>query len=215
MKSHAVLASLFMLALPLATHAQENINPHEAPPQNTTHHKGWFIGGGYGMIDVATQRTNLPKQDRNAQAVSVYGGYQFNHWFALEGHLFGSNNLHFSYTDVVESYASGLFIAPKFIYALSPQLSAYGKVGAGVLLYDETYDNRHSWQGGREESWGSGEAAVGLGLEYRYHSPVVLRLSYDYSEGTLEDTEDRWYFRNDADVKLEVSQLALGFYYQF
>jgi len=159
---------------------------------------GWYggaaLGGsqqhfGGGQVDDALGNQGLTSSssiDRSAGTLNLFGGYQFNPNFALEG---GYVNLgKFSYSSSVSSPAmdtvnghlgvQGADLAALGLLPLNEQWSLYGKAGA---LYAKTKLDASS--GGAvavsDESHTGTSPLLGAGLNYDLTRKVALRGEWD------------------------------------
>lgn len=159
---------------------------------------GWYGGldlgrsnqrlGG-GQIDSALGQQGLTSSsslDDHATTWGLFGGYQFNPYFALEG---GYVNLgKFDYSSTVSSPAAdtvsghfgvqGIDAAAVGLLPFGEQWAAYGK--AGLLYAKSTLDASSSGavMAGDADHW-SASPLLGAGINYDLTRKVALRAEYD------------------------------------
>lgn len=151
---------------------------------------GWFVGGSLGQFK-AEFETGYNEKDNG---LGIYGGYNFNKWFGLEG-SFGS----VEYGDADFSIGN-LSVAPKLTLVINDVVSLYAKVGLStVALIDDEYD----------EDWSGVGATYGVGAQFGITKGLKLRIGYDLIDVTLENDD------YDLEADTDLTQTTLGVHYQF
>ncbi len=177
MNTNKLLATSVLALALMGTTAQVNA-------QGETFYAGAGVGQSY--IDDGTY-------DDEDTSFSVFGGYQFNSFFAIEG----------GYTDFgkIESDSIGapfeadtVYVAAVGIVPVSKKVSLYGKAGyhswnldSSILALTGTTDDSDT------------DFLYGVGAQYRFTDKLALRGEYT-----------RFEF-NDADVDLTQVQLRYDF----
>ncbi|KAF1723034.1 outer membrane beta-barrel protein [Pseudoxanthomonas wuyuanensis] len=150
--------------------------------------RGFYAGAGAGqsLVDEGSY-------DDEDTAFSVFGGYQFNRYFALEG---GYADLGSLESDGVgrDLEASSVYLTAVGIVPFTEKFSGYAKAGfqrwdldAGIPALTGTGDDSGT------------DPTYGVGLQYRFNGNVALR--GEYSRFEIED----------ADVDLAQVQVRFDF----
>ena len=133
--------------------------------------RGFYLGVGAGSAD---------KGDFDStELVEAYGGFRFNHYFALEaGYIeFGDFELNGSF-GTTKTEASGWKLIALGKYPLSKRFSIYG--GGGAFFSDVTESEFFEDIAFDEDESETGLALEG-GIEFRITSKLALNLEYaDY-----------------------------------
>lgn len=137
---------------------------------------GWYAGAGVGQSMVDERG-----YDDDDTAFSVFGGYQFHRYFALEAGYTDHGKLR---PDVAGPAleASSVSLAAVGILPFTERFSGYAK--AGVQRWD--LDRAIPGLTGTRKDDGT-DALYGLGLQYRFNEMVALRGEYVRSE--IEDVD--------------------------
>jgi len=152
---------------------------------------GWFVGGSLGQFETEFEGGDSVKDNGSG----IYGGYNFNKWFGLEG-SFGSVE-HGDYDISIGS----LSVAPKLTLVINDVVSLYAKVGLSVVaLIDDEYD----------EDWSGIGQTYGVGAQFGITKGLKLRIGYDLIDVTLENDD-----YDDLEVDADLTQTTLGVHYQF
>nr|WP_299803139.1 porin family protein [uncultured Shewanella sp.] len=161
-----------------------------------TDRTGFYVGGELGAVSAKAEG-----ETESGQSYGVYGGYNFNEWFGLEGTLYATNDL------IDNQYASvnaaAFSVTPKFTLVLNDTFSLYGKVGissVAVVIDAPFSDIDYSGFG----------ITLGAGVNAALTESLNLRLGYDYTPTDL-DSDD--FGAEDFDV--DFSRVTLGMHYQF
>lgn len=178
--------------------------------------RGWYVGGEFSHVRGEAEIGRLYKLDEEGLGLGVYGGYNFSNWFGLEGTVFQSNDMSDDREDLANAYYSSLSFMPKFTLNVSDTFGLFVKAGPTFVLYTEEYDDyyydRRYWDD--EADWSEVLFGAGAGAQIKLENGIRLRVAYDYTSGTLDETWDTW----DApsrrvDVTLE--RVSFGVHYQF
>ncbi|MEX0737781.1 MAG: outer membrane beta-barrel protein [Pseudohongiella sp.] len=185
---------------------------------------GWYAGASIGQTDadmdssgiVAAQRAdgyNHVRLENNDDDIGfkVYGGYQMNQYFALEGGYFSLGE--FSYRTFMDNTAvftadtkfRGVNIDLVGRLPLSEQLYAFGRIGG------TRYESKDSYRGYGQVSVDpfadrslDTSHKFGVGLQYDVNTNVALRL-----EAERYDINDRMLRHSDVDM------VSFGVVYRF
>jgi len=150
--------------------------------------KGFYAGAGAGQSQV-----DEAGYDDEDTAFSVFGGYQFNRWFALEG----------GYADLGKLESRGLgrdleagavYLAAVGTVPFTDRFSGYAK--AGFQRWD--LDTALPGVTGTADDSGT-DPVYGVGLQYRFTDKVALRGEYSRFEA------------EDADLDLAQLQVRYNF----
>ena len=157
---------LFLIALPLA--AQEN--------------NGWFVGIEAGQADV-------DEADDEVGMAGLFGGYQFNRYFAIEaGYMSVSTlDLDFNFSDQIraESDVQGFRAMAVGILPLGDRVSANGKAGFFIGETEEVVIGNDGNLSVTDDT--DGGAAFEVGLRFKLTSRLNLDLNYgDYTISSFE-----------------------------
>lgn len=159
---------------------------------------GWYVGGalggsqqhlGGGQIDNALSNQGLTSSssiDKSDTSLRLFGGYQFNRNFALEGGYVNLGKFNYSSTvsapaaDTVNGHLSvhGADLAAVGMLPLGEQFGLFGKAGA---FYAQTKLSESS--GGAvavgDQSHNSTSPLLGAGLNYDITKKVAVRGEVD------------------------------------
>ena len=159
---------------------------------------GWYVGGalggsqqhfGGGQVDGALANQGLTGSssiDRSDTSLRLFGGYQFNPNFALEGGFVNLGKFNYSSaisspaTDTVSGHLSvqGADLAAVGILPLNEQWGLFGKAGA---LYAQTKLSESS--GGAvavsDQSHNGTSPLLGAGVNYDITKKVAVRAEFD------------------------------------
>lgn len=109
----------------------------------------------------------------------VYGGYQFNSWFALEGGVtsYGSPDARYS-TGRISADVWGSEMTVKFSYPLAERWDVFSRLGASYQDIDKDLPNGMSSKSGND--WNT---LATLGVSYRLSQHWSLRGEYQFIDG--------------------------------
>lgn len=132
------------------------------------------VGAGQSLVDEASY-------DDEDTAFSIFGGYQFNHWFGLEG---GYADLGTLESDGIgrDLEASAVYLTAVGTVPFTDRFSGYAK--AGFQRWD--LDTALPGATGTSDDNGT-DPTYGVGLQYRFTDKVALR--GEYSRFEIEDAD--------------------------
>ncbi|GIU51109.1 MULTISPECIES: outer membrane protein [Shewanella] len=174
-----------------------NVTAEEHKARDT----GWYVGG-----ELSNVQLEVGSFDDSGAGFGAYGGYNFNHWFGIEGKWMLSNDLQDGRVDLGLAVFSA---APKFTWAINDTFSVFGKVGLAIraLEVDPDYDYDEGFD---TADWSGVNVLYGVGITAAVSESLRLRLSYEYVTGDLDADRSEM-----LDIDADTSQLALGLHYQF
>ncbi|MGI9945694.1 porin [Vibrio hyugaensis] len=113
----------------------------------------------------------------------IYGGYQLNSWFALEGGVtsYGSPHARYS-TGKVSTDVWGGEMAVKLSYPLAQRWSVFSRLGASYQDIDKDLPN-----GMRSKSGNDWNTLATIGVSYRLAQRWSLRGEYQFIDGIGDD----------------------------
>ncbi|MCL1125928.1 outer membrane beta-barrel protein [Shewanella surugensis] len=190
-----------------------------------TNDTGFYVGGDIGR----TQLKFGSLLDDSTTSVGAYGGYQFNEWFAIEGHVFGTadydtglegqsgsyNGNTFTITKADVS-AAAISITPKVTWQINEIFSAYAKAGISYMQVNS------EWGATLNGSYGTSSLdydgfgyVLGAGVNAAITPHLVVRLGYEFMNGDLETNDSLAQATNMDKMDTDLSQFSLGLHYQF
>ncbi|MCW8336403.1 outer membrane beta-barrel protein [Vibrio paucivorans] len=197
---------VFALALTFPAMATSN---SEVVPQNNTNDKltphpqfepYWYLGarGGFSAYSDACSSGALDCDDTSL-GYGIYGGYQFNDWFGLEGGVTNYGSISASYTNgYTEADVSGADLTAKFSVGLIDNVDLYAKVGTAYQFIDR----KLSWSDDTEPSGWVGTSSVGV--DYALFDRWSVRAEYQFISET-----------NDSYSASNIHFTSLGVTYRF
>lgn len=154
------------------------------PPFQQGH---FYLGGraGWAAYQDACGDNALDCSD-DTLGYGLYGGYQFNSWFALEGGVtsYGSPEARYSYGDVEVDMWGGE-VAAKLGYPLTERLDIYTRLGGAYQRIEKTFSQRPDAVNSSE--W---NILSSVGLSYRLSQRWSVRGEYQFIDG-VGDTDIR------------------------
>ena len=115
----------------------------------------------------------------------AYGGYQFNHWLALEGGVTAYGEPDASYPDGdLAAEVTGGEVAVKLSYPLTERVDVFTRLGGAYQSIDKSASmttdsvNSHDWN-----------TLASLGMNYRLSQRWSLRGEYQFIDGIGEDND--------------------------
>jgi VCBS repeat-containing protein len=227
MKRIAVLLGLSLAVF--SVHANDlntqlNLMCAMANTQSCSYISPWYIGGQLGSattnvsqssLDNAADESNLDAQSFDLQnqgtAYSLFAGYQFTSYFALEaGYLdLGERDVSFSgqtqdsdqfynvAKDIVPQTAKGILLNGIFSYSLPQNWQLVGKLGA--FSWSHEYTSYHNGEEVGTRSTSNVDLALGVEANYRWNKNWEFYAGYDYFN--LDDQD--------------ANSMGLGFRYRF
>lgn len=139
--------------------------------------------------------------DDDAWAGSVYGGYQFNEWFSLEGgyNYLGNSKEHIAGNEVNKTKLENAELGAKLDWNLTSAWNLFGKVG-GSYNYVDQDDISYN---GTEENW---SLMLGAGVEYQLSHNWRVRTEYQWFNNVGE---------HHTTGNPDVNYLSVGLSYYF
>lgn len=176
--------------------------------------RGWFVGGTLSYAEGETEAGNVKLLDEEGIGFGVYGGYNFNEWFGLEGSSFQSENMAGDSSGLDSAEFFTLSFMPKLTVNFNDSFGIYFKAGPTFVNYTEEYYDYEGDYWDDEFDWSEVILGAGIGTEIRIQDGVKLRLSYDYVSGNLDEN---WYDWDAPNERLDVTlgRFSLGAHYQF
>lgn len=155
-------------------------------------------------------------EDTEDKGLHVFGGYQFNPYFAVE---LSSRDLG-EYTSQSPSFVykeefSALTIGAVGFLPLGSGFSLYGRVGAGAITLDEKYSSAGFHD--RNDDAG-GVSTLGAGVEFR-NSGLAVRLGWETHLFTVEtetyfNSGNYYYYDEDEyDQRIDTFGLDIAYYF--
>ena len=185
---------------------------------------GWYIGGNVGRsrtdFDNANISNTLAGQGFRANSTSdsnhdtgykIFGGYQINRNFAVEGGYFDLGRFNYGFTTVPsggfngDTRVRGLNLDLVGMLPLSDRFSVFGRVGANYAQSRSTFSSTGNIGLGNFNSRNNNtNAKVGLGLEYAITPALSVR-------GELE----RYRISDPVRNKGYIDMASVGLVYRF
>lgn len=192
-----------------------------ATPLLAENYTGGYVGGSLGTID-ANFRSNGVSSDRDGiSALSIYGGYNFNEYFGIEGMITSSEDLNNS--SKVDENLGSFAITPKFTWNINQYVALFTKVGIASVVIVRDYDGE---PGVIDETvgWSGVGLTAGIGAQFTIEDHFVVRASLESVDAEL-DSDDNILQRNGNSNSFSVVELNkrdvdftnfnVGFHYQF
>lgn len=136
----------------------------------------WYVGarGGFSEFHGACAKNAIDCDD-NSMGYGLYGGYQFNDWFALEAGATNYGTISALYQGgYTKANMSGADLTAKFSYGLTERVALYARLG-GAYQY---IDRETSWAGDSKPSgWG---LTTAVGLDYKLTERLSARAEYQF-----------------------------------
>ena len=183
--------------------------------------RGFYLGGLIGQADteeIYLEGTELETTLEGEQgAIGIYGGYKYNSSWAVElsSAFMSLDETRPSSVNIEDSYLTTITMAPRYTYAFNEQFSVFAKIGLGVLVYLEEYDDEVGfWDIEDSDAWYGVGVAAGLGVEIKISEKVDFRLGYEILEAEMEADEDNQNF-NEYDIEENFSMAYIGMNYRF
>ena len=185
---------------------------------------GWYVGGNVGRTStdfdndrinnsLAGQgfRINSIAEDKRDTGYKLFGGYQLNRNFAVEGGYFDLGRFNYGFTTVPagsfngETRVRGLNLDLVGIVPLSDRFSVFGRVGAAYAQTRSSSSRTGNFFLGNVDSRNNDtNVKVGLGLEYAFTPALSLR-------GELE----RYRINDPVRNKGYIDMASVGLVYRF
>ena len=160
----------------------------------------FYLGAKTGWSNFDFDQTSNSNTDNDAWAGSVYGGYQFNDWFSLEGgyNYLGNSKEHTAGQQVKTQLQNGE-LSTKLDWNLGSNWNLFGKVGGSYNYVDQKEGDYN----GSEENW---SLMLGAGVEYQINHNWRLRTEYQWFNNVGE-------YRTTGNA--DVNYLSVGISYYF
>ncbi len=185
---------------------------------------GWYTGANIGRtkatIDDARISSNLLGAGATAVSIvdedrdhgfKVYGGYQFNRYFALEGGYFDLGRFAFTANTTPAGTLSGninlrgLNLDLVGTLPITEKFSAFGRIGANYAQASDSFSGTGAVRiFSSEPSTRETNLKVGFGLQYAFTDALALR-------GELE----RYRINDAVGNRGDVDMLSVGLVYRF
>lgn len=185
---------------------------------------GWYTGANIGRtkatIDDARISSNLLGAGATAVSIvdedrdhgfKVYGGYQFNRYFALEGGYFDLGRFAFTANTTPAGTLSGninlrgLNLDLVGTLPITEKFSAFGRIGANYAQASDSFSGSGAVRiFNAEPSTRETNLKVGFGLQYAFTDALALR-------GELE----RYRINDAVGNRGDVDMLSVGLVYRF
>ncbi|MGL6070171.1 porin OmpA [Craterilacuibacter sp.] len=148
--------------------------------------------------DLANGLTNANIRDKDRVGGGVYGGYQFNDWFALEGGYDYLDKVEVDYglSQSAKVKFEGVQLSGKFSAPLTEAMDVYARLG--VMGYRAS---------GSGDSHNGASPLAALGVDYAINKDWSTRFEYQYTS-RLGKTEDNG-------IRTDNGLLSLGLAYHF
>lgn len=146
---------------------------------------GWYLGGSLGLSQADIDKDRITRallgagltttsfdEDGSESGYKLFGGYQFNRHFALEGGYFDLGEFGFTATTSPPGTLSGstavrgFNLDPVGLWRLSERLSLLGRVGLSHVETDSAYGGSGAVTAPRGGDDRATDYKVGLGLQY-------------------------------------------------
>ncbi|WP_299494099.1 porin family protein [uncultured Shewanella sp.] len=167
---------------------------------------GFYVGG-----DIGTTRLSFDDFSGSDSAMSfgAYGGYNFNDWFGIEGHIYGTTD----YSDVSgeDVNAGVLTITPTFTLNFNDMFSGYLK--GGISFIDISFERDTTYWGTYNNDLTGVGYVLGAGVDAAVSDHIVIRLAYEFTSGDLDFDNNDYYYDNN--YRTNLSQFSLGVHYLF
>ena len=185
---------------------------------------GWYVGGNVGRTSsdfdndrinnsLAGQgfRVNSTAENKRDTGYKLFGGYQLNRNFAIEGGYFDLGKLNYTFTTfpagsfAAENRVRGLNLDLVGIVPLSDKFSVFGRVGAAYAQTRSSSSRVGNFSLGNFDSRNNDtNVKVGLGLEYAFTPALSVR-------GELE----RYRINDPVRNKGYIDMASVGLVYRF
>lgn len=180
-----------------ANHDQENA------VSSSYQNSHFYLGGRLGWAAYQDAcASSAAYCDNDTLGLGIYGGYQFNNWFALEGGIasYGSPKAHYAVGGSVKTDIDGSEFTMKLSLPLTEHMSLFSRLG-GIWQHSEK--NVSQMQKTIESNeW---DILSTLGVSYRISPNWSLRWEYQFIDGIGNDDV------NQADLHFS----SVGLTYKF
>ncbi|ADT88560.1 Outer membrane protein [Vibrio furnissii NCTC 11218] len=185
-------------------------------------HAEWYVGGALGQArfdDASVSGTvmgysttqDLSLEDDKSTIASIFGGYQFNRYFALEGSVTGIDALDGSVVTVGDM--SYIAIQPKVSLPVTDHVSLFAKAGVAYFNAEIKVSNAVAGYSGYSTFSDSDVTGIlGLGVEVAATDNWHIRASWDYLRPELDVVNVGY---ANASIETDINVFSLGVSYHF
>ena len=186
---------------------------------------GWYMGGNLGRsmgdIDDGSIRSQLTAtgatsvtidDDDEDTAYKLFGGYQYNKNFALEGGYFDLGDLGYTATTIPagsltgEASIRGLSLDLVGIHPFSRRFSAFGRIGLNYAQTEDTFSNTGVVPVPANANPDKNDLNYKFGIGLQYDFTDALGMRAEVERYRINDAVG-----NDADIDL----ISIGLVYRF
>ena len=195
-----------------------------ASPLTLAEDSGWYIGGNIGQsrADIDDERITSNLQNDGFSGIAItgderdlgyklFGGYQFNKHFALEGGYFDLGNFDFTANTIPlgtlegKIKLKGLNLDLVGFLPLTEKLSAFGRVGANYAEAKDTFNgtgfvNVLSPSAKERDT----NLKLGVGLQYAFTDSLAMRVE-----------AERYRINDAVGNKGDIDLFSVGLVYKF
>lgn len=182
---------------------------------------GWYLGGNVGVSDANIDENEITKNlsnytytdDDDSHGYKLFGGYQFNKYFALEGGYFNLGKFDYALSKLSAPTGSinanmkveGINLDAVAILPITDKFSAFGRVGANYAHTKDSFSTTGSFSVADANPKKSDlNYKYGAGFEYAITDAMRLRI------------EGERYRINDArGDKGDIDLYSVGLVYRF
>ncbi len=168
-------------------------------------HSGFYLGSGIGysinQLENDSVYSKQGTEKRTDTGFKLYGGYQFNNNWAIEGQYvslgaYSANTTKQVINERVKIKASGMSVAAVGLLPLGESFSLLGK--AGVMLKTVESVAMDDLKRRREIKSTKTNVLLGIGAEFKITPQLALRAEYEYMGKTeLTNANNGPTLRND------------------
>ncbi|MDV7104858.1 outer membrane beta-barrel protein [Vibrio sp. TH_r3] len=190
-----------LFCLPVLGSEPPSINQKQPNDLEHIQYPHFYLGGRLGWSFFQDACSN-DASDCNDDMVGggFYIGYQFNHWFAIEGGItdYGEPNATYNLA-TVSADVYGKELSGKFSYPLSSEFTLFSRLGGSYLDVKKV----SSWAGKQNNSnW---NALASIGVDYSLSPDWSLRAEYQFIDG----------IGGSDTLKSDLHFTSIGFTYRF
>jgi OOP family OmpA-OmpF porin len=186
---------------------------------------GWYMGANIGRsmgnVDngeitsqlIAAGATSVTiDEDERDRAYKIFGGYQYNNNFALEGGYFNLGQLGYTATTTPagtltgEASISGLNLDLVGMLPFSEKFSAFGRLGLSYTRTEDTFSNSGfvPVPANADPSKNAANYKFGVGLQYDFTQALAMRAELE-----------RYRIDDAVDNKADIDLISIGLVYRF
>lgn len=175
---------------------------HASKPAAISSDEGFFIGEKIGWTKHNKPCTEVDRCNLDTVGYSIFAGYDFNRWFALEGGISNYGNPSYFEGNIKSKSADiwGIDLSTRFkILDLSDSISLYSKIGSAIQHSKYLYSSSSK----SASNWGLLGA---IGMDYQITNQWALQAEY-----TRVDFKREKEFISDNDLMFA----SIGLTYNF